>query len=96
MPHLTDEEPAAENGLRLDLLITICDKPKPAFDFSLTWLPSGSRTSRCGTEVVNWPSDLAKFLHLFGFCRTFLSGGTRIRTEDTMIFSHIQRPLGMR
>ena len=27
---------------------------------------------------------------------TFLSGGTRIRTGDTMIFSHIPRPLGMR
>jgi hypothetical protein len=30
------------------------------------------------------------------FCRTFVSGGTRIRTGDTMIFSHIQKPLGMR
>jgi hypothetical protein len=30
------------------------------------------------------------------FCRTFSSGGTRIRTGDTMIFSHIQKPLGMR
>jgi hypothetical protein len=29
-------------------------------------------------------------------CRTFLSGGTRIRTGDTMIFSHIRRLLGMR
>jgi hypothetical protein len=28
-----------------------------------------------------------------GFLR---SGGTRIRTGDTMIFSHIPRPLGMR
>ena len=26
----------------------------------------------------------------------FYSGGTRIRTGDTMIFSHIQKPLGMR
>ena len=26
----------------------------------------------------------------------FLSGGTRIRTVDTMIFSHVPRPLGMR
>jgi hypothetical protein len=30
------------------------------------------------------------------FCRTFSSGGTRIRTGDTMIFSHMQKPLGMR
>ena len=28
-------------------------------------------------------------------CRTFLSGGTRIRTGETMIFSHVPRPLGM-
>ena len=26
----------------------------------------------------------------------FQSGGTRIRTGDTMIFSHMQKPLGMR
>ena len=30
------------------------------------------------------------------FCRTFRSGGTRIRTGDTMIFSHFRRPIGMR
>jgi hypothetical protein len=29
-------------------------------------------------------------------CRTLISGGTRIRTGDTMIFSHVPRPLGMR
>ena len=29
-------------------------------------------------------------------CRTFKRGGTRIRTGDTMIFSHIPRPLDMR
>jgi hypothetical protein len=39
------------------------------------------------------------FLYLFGFtCKSLQneSGGTRIRTGDTMIFSHMQRPLGMR
>ena len=30
------------------------------------------------------------------FCRPFLSGGTRIRTGDTMIFRHLPKPLGMR
>jgi hypothetical protein len=30
------------------------------------------------------------------FCRDLVSGGTRIRTGDTMIFGHIPRPLGMR
>ena len=37
-----------------------------------------------------------KSLYYSAICRTFRSGGTRIRTGDTMIFSHIQRPLGMR
>jgi hypothetical protein len=35
-------------------------------------------------------------LYFSAICRTFRSGGTRIRTGDTMIFSHIQRPLPMR
>jgi|SRR5829696_7715381 hypothetical protein len=34
-------------------------------------------------------------LFFLQFCRTFLSGGTRIRTGETMIFSHVPRPLGM-
>ena len=41
MPHLTDEERAAENGLRHDLLIKLYDKLEPAFDVSFTWPPSG-------------------------------------------------------
>src|SRR5215204_5362437 len=35
-------------------------------------------------------------LYFSSICRTFRSGGTRIRTGDTMIFSHMQKPLGMR
>jgi hypothetical protein len=35
-------------------------------------------------------------LSFSAICRTFISGGTRIRTGDTMIFSHMQKPLGMR
>ena len=35
-------------------------------------------------------------LYFSTICRTFRSGGTRIRTGDTMIFSHMQKPLGMR
>jgi hypothetical protein len=35
-------------------------------------------------------------LYFSAICRTFRSGGTRIRTRDTMIFSHMQKPLGMR
>jgi len=30
---------------------------------------------------------------IIGFLQDFLSGGTRIRTGDTMIFSHMQKPL---
>ena len=41
MPHLTDEERAAEYGLRHDLLVTLYDKPEPAFDVSFTWPSSG-------------------------------------------------------
>src|SRR5215207_6375431 len=38
----------------------------------------------------------AESLYFSAICRTFRSGGTRIRTGDTMIFSHMQEPLGMR
>jgi hypothetical protein len=41
-------------------------------------------------------SSTARALSFSPICRTFISGGTRIRTGDTMIFSHIQKPLGMR
>jgi hypothetical protein len=41
MPHLTDEERAAENGLRHDLLIKLYEELAPAFDVSLSWPPSG-------------------------------------------------------
>jgi hypothetical protein len=35
-------------------------------------------------------------LYFSAICSTFSSGGTRIRTGDTMIFSHFRRPIGMR
>ncbi len=38
----------------------------------------------------------ARALSFSAICRDFSSGGTRIRTGDTMIFRHIQKPLGMR
>ena len=41
MPHLTDEERAAEYALRHDLLVTLYDKLEPAFDVSFTWPSSG-------------------------------------------------------
>jgi hypothetical protein len=48
------------------------------------------------TPLTKGPSGTAKGLSFSAICRTFLSGGTRIRTGDTMIFSHMQKPLGMR
>jgi hypothetical protein len=32
---------------------------------------------------------VARAVTILLFCRTFRSGGTRIRTGDTMIFSHV-------
>jgi hypothetical protein len=54
--------------------------PNPAVDMPLT---KGS-------------GDTAKTPCFSAICRTFFSGGIRIRTGDTMIFSHLQKPLGMR
>src|SRR5829696_4140057 len=48
------------------------------------------------TPLTKGSGDTAKALCFSAICRTFRSGGTRIRTGDTMIFSHIQKPLGMR
>jgi hypothetical protein len=48
------------------------------------------------TPLTKGSGDTAKASCFSAICRTFRSGGTRIRTGDTMIFSHIQKPLGMR
>jgi hypothetical protein len=48
------------------------------------------------TPLTKGSGDTAKTPCFSAICRTFRSGGTRIRTGDTMIFSHIQKPLGMR
>jgi hypothetical protein len=45
------------------------------------------------------PEQYWGLLYLSSFtCKStyYESGGTRIRTGDTMIFSHMQKPLGMR
>jgi hypothetical protein len=39
--------------------------------------------------------DAGAFVFL-PICRTLRCGGTRIRTGETMIFNHLQEPLGMR
>lgn len=41
MPHLSEEERAAEHGLRHDLLLELYEELEPAFDVSLSWPPRG-------------------------------------------------------
>src|SRR5215203_3612478 len=41
------------------------------------------------TPLTKGSGDTAKTLCFSAICRTFRSGGTRIRTGDTMIFSHV-------
>jgi len=48
------------------------------------------------TPLTKGSGDTAKAPYFSAICRTFRSGGTRIRTGDTMIFIHIHKPLGMR
>jgi hypothetical protein len=48
------------------------------------------------TPLSKGSGSAAGALSFSAICRTFRSGGTRIRTGDTMIFSHMQKPLGMR
>lgn len=57
-------------------------EPRRAFLVSLFHPP-------CGKGVVHRRSYYERPTHKPGICRTFRSGGTRIRTGDTMIFSHV-------
>ncbi len=57
---------------------------------------SATREAGCGVFVVG-RSVLGFSLWAFYLQNArFYSGGTRIRTGDTMIFRHMQKPLGMR
>ena len=51
MPYLTDEERAAEHGLRHDLLLKLYDELEPAFDVSLSWPPNGYKVTEKGVLV---------------------------------------------
>jgi hypothetical protein len=51
MPQLTDEERAAENGLRHDLLLKLYDELEPAFDVSLSWPPGGYEVDENGRLI---------------------------------------------
>ena len=57
MPHLTDEERAAEHGLRHDLLLKLYDELEPAFDVSLRWPPTGYEVTEKG-ELVEEETEL--------------------------------------
>ena len=57
MPHLTDEERAAEHGLRHDLLLKLYDELEPAFDVSLRWPPNGYKVTEKG-ELVEVEAEL--------------------------------------
>jgi hypothetical protein len=56
MPYLTDEERAAEHGLRHDLLLKLYDELEPAFDVSLRWPPNGYQVTEKGELVEEKPS----------------------------------------
>ena len=51
MPQLTEEERAAEHGLRHDLLLKLYDELEPAFDVSLSWPPNGYEVDEQGKLV---------------------------------------------
>jgi hypothetical protein len=48
MPYLTNEERAAEHGLRYDLFLKLYDELEPAFDVSLNWPPGGYEVDEDG------------------------------------------------
>lgn len=57
-PQLTEEERAAEHGLRHDLLLKLYDELEPAFDVSLSWPPNGYEVDEEG-ELVEIEAELA-------------------------------------
>jgi hypothetical protein len=64
---------------------------------SALWNEWNSLSERTVVNLSSTSPELLLNLVVFlRFCRTFLSGGTRIRTGDTMILSHLPSLLGMR
>jgi hypothetical protein len=51
IPDLTDEERAAEHGLRHDLFLKLYEELKSAFDVSLHWPPNGYEVSEDGKLI---------------------------------------------
>ena len=64
-------------------------------DFATAALEVTFLDSAVDTPLKKSVSSTARALTFSPICRTFRSGGTRIRAGDTMIFSHMQKPLGM-
>ena len=97
-PDLTDEERAAEHGLRHDLLSKLYDELEPAFDVSLNWPPNGYDVDENGELVeaelkgtaavgYDWGYDAAVFCEGHAddeeFVRGFVEGCLdRIAEED--------------
>ncbi len=46
--------------------------------------------------LIKSPGNYTEALHFLAICRTFSSGGTRIRTGDTMIFRSVPKPAVIR
>jgi hypothetical protein len=63
-----------------DLMLRASGADQPLPKLLQTWLQYGC--SKRGSSAYRCPS------YFTVFCRTLRSGGTRIRTGDTMIFSH--------
>ena len=57
MSYLTDEERAAEHGLRHDLLLKLYDEMEPAFDVFLSWPPNGYKMTEKG-ELLEVEAEL--------------------------------------
>lgn len=57
MPHVIDEERAAEHGVRSDLSLKLYEELEPAFDVSLSWPPGGYEVDENG-ELVEAEAEL--------------------------------------
>ncbi len=67
MPELTDEERAAEHGLRHDLLLKLYDELEPAFDVSLSWPPQGYEVDEGGGLVDVEPPGMSAVGFDYGY-----------------------------
>ena len=66
-------------------------KGRVAAGFSSSPMTAAPRHAERAVDALltKGPVSYTEALHFLAICRYFLSGGTRIRTGDTMIFSHV-------